>query len=258
MFPTLVFTTGVVLPLSLARAIYAITLQSPKVVLVIGASSGIDLQVTRLYAAMSDTTIITASSNLGKLRQSIQRLDPTPTKLECQQLDLRRRPNKIAERVKELDRTYGPITHLHTVSSISNHLESQKPWELEVTDDMINVSIIGTVATVLTIYKAIKERQQGGKICIVGSVAGFSSPANMISYASTKAFINTFAMDLRCIAAEYNIAVVTVVPGFIKTCMTDRMRSRQSSMPDFEFVSAKGMAKAMMKGVEQGEVGLVS
>lgn len=80
----------------------------------------------------------------------------------------------------------------------------------------------------------------------------------MISYASTKSFINTFSTNLRSIASEHNIDVVTVAPGFIKTRMTDKMRSQDSVMPGFEFENAEGMAKVMVKGVEEGGVGLVT
>lgn len=80
----------------------------------------------------------------------------------------------------------------------------------------------------------------------------------MISYASTKAFINTFATDLRCLAAPMGVDVITVAPGFIKSRMTDKMRSQDSTMPGFELESAQGMASAMVNSVEKGGIGLVS
>ncbi len=80
----------------------------------------------------------------------------------------------------------------------------------------------------------------------------------MIAYSSTKAFINTFTSSLRILALEHNIEVVTVAPGFIDTRMTAKMRGQGSTVPDFEFASATGMAKKMKRGVEGGGVGVIA
>jgi len=93
---------------------------------------------------------------------------------------------------------------------------------------------------------------------MIGSTAGFFAPANMISYASSKAFINTFAADLRCIAKQDNIEVVNVAPGFIRSRMTDKMLSQQSTTPKAEIASIEGMAKAIVDGVERGGIDLIS
>ena len=93
--------------------------------------------------------------------------------------------------------------------------------------------------------------------CVVGSIAGLYSPANMISYASTKSFINTFSTSLRVLAAPFGVDVVTVQPGFIDTRMTKMMRGQASSVLGSEFASAEGMAKEMKRAVEEGGVGVV-
>lgn len=80
----------------------------------------------------------------------------------------------------------------------------------------------------------------------------------MISYASTKAFINTFSTSLRVLAAPYGVDVVTVQPGFIDTRMTKMMRGQGSTVPGGEFASAAGMAKCMKDAVELGGIGVVS
>ncbi|KAJ3570927.1 hypothetical protein NP233_g4085 [Leucocoprinus birnbaumii] len=260
---SLALTAGVILPLSIARNFVPVNLlqgpQPRRVILVVGASSGIGYEVTKIYAAQPETTIIAASSKPAKVKEAVTSLGKTQATIVTTKLDLKSGPQKISDKVKELEADHGPITHLYAVSGISNHLDSAKPWGLEVTNEMIDVNIKGTVATVITLYDLMKERGFG-KICIVGSVAGYSAPANMISYASTKAFINTFATSLRAIASheQNGVNVVCVAPGFIKTRMTDRMRSQGSTMPGFEFANAEGMAQAMVDGVEQDGVGLVS
>ena len=80
----------------------------------------------------------------------------------------------------------------------------------------------------------------------------------MISYASTKSFINTFSTSLRVLAAPHNVDVVTVEPGFIDTRMTKKMRQQGSTVPDIEFESAEEMSRRMKSGMEKGGVGVVS
>ena len=100
----------------------------------------------------------------------------------------------------------------------------------------------------------------------------------MISYASTKAFINTFATSLRVLAGPFNVDVVCVQPGFIgmplhrltprfvmsfslfvpDTRLTSKMRQQGSTVPSMEFASAEGLAVQMKHGVEHGGVGVIT
>jgi len=80
----------------------------------------------------------------------------------------------------------------------------------------------------------------------------------MISYAATKAFINTFTSSLRVLGARHGIEVVSVLPGFIDTRMTKMMRNQGTPVPKSEFASAEEMAKRMKEAVEHGGVGVVT
>ncbi|EKM74757.1 hypothetical protein AGABI1DRAFT_116734 [Agaricus bisporus var. burnettii JB137-S8] len=196
---------------------------------------------------LSLATVLVALASLG----------PTNASIHLKQINLKDASKIIKKAIGDIDKTYGPLTHLYAVSGISNHLDPDSPWDLQVTEAMISVNISGTVTAVLSAYELMKERSYG-KICIVGSLAGYYSPANMISYASTKAFINTFAINLRSLAAPYGVDVTTVAPGLIKSRMTDQMRSQGSTVPAFEYESTSGMASAMVHAVETGGIPLVA
>ncbi|KAF5327265.1 hypothetical protein D9619_003938 [Psilocybe cf. subviscida] len=237
-----------------------------KVILIVGASRGIGFNVLKQYADDPNAVIVAASRSVDSLRKAVIELGDTRATIQCAEIDLTASPKQLAQAIRVLDKQYGPFTHLFEVSGISNHLKDSQPWGLDVTTDMINVNVTGTVAAVITMYELMKERRYG-KICVVGSVAGLYGPANMISYASTKAFINTFTTSLRVLAltasstsSSSGVEVVTVQPGFIDTRMTKQMRnaSQQSTVTKSEFASAEGMAKEMKKAVERGGVGVVS
>jgi short-subunit dehydrogenase len=104
--------------------------------------------------------------------------------------------------------------------------------------------------------------------CIVGSTTGLFAPANMISYASSKAFLNTFGTSLRalahCSASPSNIngiqlhnaklspdgiEVTTVLPGYIE--LSDG--SREKSL---RYKSADREARKVVHAVERGGQGV--
>lgn len=79
----------------------------------------------------------------------------------------------------------------------------------------------------------------------------------MIGYASTKAFINTFADCLRVLASANNVEVVAAEPGFIDTRMTKMMRGQGSTVPGSNFADPEQMAVQMKEAVEKGGVSRV-
>lgn len=62
------------------------------------------------------------------LRQSLIDLGDTPASVQMETIDLRGSHKAITAAVEELDRKYGPISHLYAISGISNHLDDKKPW----------------------------------------------------------------------------------------------------------------------------------
>ncbi|KAF6755030.1 hypothetical protein DFP72DRAFT_1033204 [Ephemerocybe angulata] len=255
---SLILTSAVILPLSLLRSKGADLVEGKgKVVLIVGASRGIGMEVLKTYVPEPGTTVIAVSKNTDFLRNALITLGDTPATLQMATIDLSANHKEIARAITELDKTYGPITHLYAIAGISNHLKDSSPWGLDVTEKMIQVNVSGITAVAMSMYECMKERQYG-KICIVGSVAGIYAPSNMISYASTKSFLNTFSTSLRTLAAAYNVDVVTIQPGFIDTRMTKKMRGQGSTLMSSEFNSAEEIAKRMKSAVEKGGVGVMT
>ena len=99
--------------------------------------------------------------------------------------------------------------------------------------------------------------------CVVGSLAGNFSPANVVSYSSTKAFINMFTTSLRVLAAPSGIDVVCVQPGFIDMQTAKKMHGQgsstvgQSCANPRSSVGVEELAVRMKDGVEKGGRGIV-
>ncbi|KAF9044067.1 hypothetical protein BJ165DRAFT_1528637 [Panaeolus papilionaceus] len=232
-------------------------LDERKVVLVVGASRGIGLSVVKQYAEDPNAVVIAASHKIDKLRESIIELGDTSAMVQCAEVDLSQSKKHLCEAIRALDKQYGPITHLYEVGAVVNTLKDSTPYNLDVATEMIQINVSGTTTAVLTMYELMKYRGYG-KICIVGSIVGSTGPANQISYAATKAYINSFSSSLRVLAAPFGVAVVNIQPCFIDTRMTQKMRSQGSTIPDRGFGSPDIMARKMIKAVEGGGVGMVT
>ncbi|KAG2009487.1 hypothetical protein CC2G_012420 [Coprinopsis cinerea AmutBmut pab1-1] len=177
---SLVLTCTVVFPLACIRAMFFSrsslslipsrdSLRRGKVVLIVGASRGMGLEVLKQYCPEPETTIIAVSKNADVLRNAIIQMGDTPATLQMETLDLSGSTKSIADAVNKLDETYGPISHLYAIASISNHLNDNTPWNLDVTERMIKVNVSGTVALVMAMYERMKTRRYGK---IVGSFCG--------------------------------------------------------------------------------------
>lgn len=248
-FFSLAFTLIVILPLSVVRGLMPrdMLTKAPssvemrkrgKVVLIVGASRGIGMEVLKQYVPEPNTTVIAVAKDEDHLRSAIVHLGDTPATIQMETIDLAGSSKDIGRAVEELDRQYGPISHMYAISGISNHLKNDTPLNLETMEAMIKVNVSGTAGLTLSMYELMKKRNYG-RICIVGSVAGIYGPANMIGYDSTKSFINTFSTSLRTLASANNVEVVTVEPGFIDTRMTRMMRGQGSSVPGSNFADAE-------------------
>ncbi|EAU86387.2 hypothetical protein CC1G_05381 [Coprinopsis cinerea okayama7 len=266
-FASLIVTCSVVFPLSFYRTLLArrtVTLIPPreslkrgKVVLIVGASRGIGLEVLKQYCNEPETTVIAVSKTADVLESALGSLGDVPATLRSAALDLAGPSRSIVDIVNRLDQEYGPVSHLYAISGITNYTEDESPWDLDFNEEMIKVNVSGIVSLVMTMYERMKGRSYG-KICIIGSTAGIYSPANMITYASTKSFLNTFATSLRVLAASSKVEVVTVEPGFIDSRITRKMREQGATPPEFTFKDARALAKKMKETVEVGGIGVLT
>jgi NAD(P)-dependent dehydrogenase (short-subunit alcohol dehydrogenase family) len=148
--------------------------------------------------------------------------------------------------------------------------------------ELVQTDVVGLISVVLATYERMKMRREGKIVstffirfnlidicvqCIVGSTTGCFAPANMIAYASSKAFLNTFSASLRalacCCASPNNInmnlqnaktnatsdgiEVTTVLSGYIDLCLADGSRDKS-----VRYRSGDRAARKVVRAVERG------
>jgi decaprenylphospho-beta-D-erythro-pentofuranosid-2-ulose 2-reductase len=97
-------------------------------------------------------------------------------------------------------------------------------------DDLANLSHVAMVnyivpSQILSVAAEAMCEAGGGRLVVIGSVAGDRGRASNYEYGAAKAALGTFASGLRNRYAKRGVHVMTVKPGFTDTPMTWGMHS---------------------------------
>ncbi len=180
-----------------------------KTIVVTGASSGVGLEISRLFVNNGWRVIGLAKS---------------PTKLELLKSELGQRFSCIAvditlsasvkEAFENIRINAGAIDVLVNNAAVF----TMKPFSestIEDVDRIIDVNLKGTIYCTLNALSLIK--QNGGRIINIGSVAGEHGIKNQTIYCASKFGLNGFADALSQELLVNGISVSTICPGGINT-----------------------------------------
>ena len=108
----------------------------------------------------------------------------------------------------------------------------------------VQLNVVAVHDLTLAVLPGMIERGAGG-ILISGSAAGNSPIPNNATYASTKAFLNTFSESLRGELRSSGVHVTLLAPGPVRTGLPDYVDASMVDklIPDFLWTSAEYTAK---------------
>ncbi len=111
----------------------------------------------------------------------------------------------------------------------------------------IDVLYLGLVRTVGTVMPDMIARRSGD-IVGMASVAGYAGLPRAAAYSSAKNGVNAFLQSIRIELKDYEVGVVTINPGFVKTPLTDR-----NDFPMPFLMSPEAAAAEIVKGLLAGD-----
>ncbi|WP_304545682.1 SDR family NAD(P)-dependent oxidoreductase [Sulfurimonas microaerophilic] len=184
-------------------------------ILITGASSGLGAELARQYAEEENELILLARRE-DKLQQLQQELLPQCKDIKLIIVDV--------THFKELQEQLRTITALDMVilnAGISlGHSHTQTPT-IEEFKNLYNVNVLSNHA-ILEVLLPIFTKQKSGKIVFISSLASlFSMPSSKV-YSSSKRALNAYAEGLRYKYTPMGIKVINILPGFIKSELTDK------------------------------------
>jgi NAD(P)-dependent dehydrogenase (short-subunit alcohol dehydrogenase family) len=124
---------------------------------------------------------------------------------------------------------------------------------LDHADLVLQVNLMGAIAGINSVYKAMRNRGRGGQIAVVSSVLGFYNPASKLCYGASKAAVMNYCRDLRTLGKNDGIAVNIIAPGYIDTAMTSGWTKKYS----FLYLKSDYFGEQIKKGLED-DVSLIS
>jgi len=210
--------------------------------LVIGATSAIARACVRELALQgADITLVGRDLNDLESSASDARLRGTAIAraLQCDVGDARARQNL-------LDLALIDDTRLNVLVAVGL-MPEQDAMDVDPTllTRMVEATYTGPMALLQGLAPQF-ERQSGGQVVIIGSVAGDRGRRKNYLYGSAKAGLATYAEGLRARLFSCGATVTLVKPGFIDTAMT-------WGLPGLFLVSSpESCAKAILRAAQKG------
>ena len=210
-------------------------------ILITGASSGIGAEFARQYATLDNELFLLArrEEKLQELKNELQNRCQNITLIVVDVRDF----EVLQQKLRKLD-TFDMVI-LNAGISLG-HRHTSIPT-IEEFKNLYDVNVLSQHA-VLEILLPKMVAQKSGKVVFISSLASlFSMPSSKI-YSSSKRALNAYAEGIRYKYAKENIKVTTILPGFVKSELTDKNDFNMPMLLDTD----EGV-RLMKKAIERGK-----
>ncbi|HEX6288496.1 MAG TPA: SDR family NAD(P)-dependent oxidoreductase [Herpetosiphonaceae bacterium] len=186
-----------------------------RIVLITGASSGIGA-VTAHELARHGATVVLAARRADQLRALADEIERAGGRALAVPTDVARR-DEIDRLVQTTIDTYGRVDVLINNAGIGDGTDVVASDDA----DLVKIVTINLLAPARCIQAVVPHmrRQGGGAIINIGSVAGEIGVSGL--YSGTKFGLRGLNDSLARELRRYNIAVVLIAPGYIRTPLTE-------------------------------------
>lgn len=183
-------------------------------ILITGASSGLGAELARQYASLNNELILLARRE-ERLKVLQSELLPLCADVSIVVVDV-----TDFKRVQENMREVGVVDIVILNAGISlGH--SGNMATIDEFKYLYDVNVLSNHA-ILEVLLPLMQKNQSGKIVFISSLASlFSMPTSKV-YSSSKRALNAYAEAIRYKYKKDNIKVVNILPGFIKSELTDK------------------------------------
>jgi short-subunit dehydrogenase len=211
-------------------------------ILITGASSGIGAEFARQYASEDNELFLLArrEEKLQKLQNELSKKCKTITIIVVDVTDFELLQSKLRE-IEAFDMVIlnAGISLGHTHAKIPTIAEFKTLYDVNVLSQH----------AVLEIILPKMQAQKSGKIVFISSLSSLFTMPTAKVYASSKRALNAYAEGIRYKYATDGIQVITILPGFIKSELTDKNDFKMPFLLETDEAVGR-MKKAIEKGKE--------
>ncbi|HIP20785.1 MAG TPA: SDR family NAD(P)-dependent oxidoreductase [Sulfurimonas sp.] len=212
-------------------------------ILITGASSGLGAELARQYAKPDNELILLArrEDKLYALRSELFELCKSVEVIIADVSDFQPLQEKI-KTITSLD-----MVILNAGISLGHSSDSDNIPTIEEFENLYRVNVLSNHA-ILEVLLPLFKLQKSGKIVFISSLASLISMPSSKIYSSSKRALNAYAEGIRYKYNKYGIKVVNILPGFIKSELTDK---NEFNMP-FILETNVGVAK-IVKAIKKNK-----
>ena len=186
-------------------------------ILITGASSGLGAELARQYASKDNELILLArrEDRLYTLRKELYEKCKNIDVIVADVTEFNTLQKKLSQ-IKSLD-----MLILNAGISLGHSSDEDYIPTIEEFEKLYRVNILSAHA-ILEVLLPLFKAQKSGKIVFISSLASlFSMPSSKV-YSSSKRALNAYAEGVRYKYNKYGIKVINILPGFIKSELTDK------------------------------------
>ncbi|NRB11204.1 MAG: SDR family NAD(P)-dependent oxidoreductase [Rickettsiaceae bacterium] len=153
---------------------------------------------------------------------------------------------ELSKIINDIAKHYG-IDYIYAVAGVSAGTLDGMETNVQV-EKIFATNLNGVLNTIMPAIPKMIERRSG-KIILISSMAGLLGLSSSPSYSASKSAVIAFGQGLAGYLKQYNIDVSIIIPGYIKTPMTE-----VNNFPMPFMISAEKAATKIIQNVDKGKI----
>jgi short-subunit dehydrogenase len=212
-------------------------------VLITGATGAIGSALARAYAAPGRTLIL-HGRNVERLSAISRECEALGAKVETKALDLRD-TNALTDWLEEVSSRLAVDLAIVNAGAINVLRPGETRESREDAERVMAVNVGASLATVAALLPPMRKRGQG-QIALVSSLLAWFGLPVAPAYSASKAALKSYGEALRGPLAKEGVRISVVLPGFVKSDMSDEL-----NVPKPFMVTPEDAARRIARGLEK-------
>ncbi|MCG6912728.1 SDR family NAD(P)-dependent oxidoreductase [bacterium BMS3Abin03] len=215
---------------------------SGKVILITGASSGIGRELA-VHFSKENCSLVLLARRLDLLNDLAEQIKINNSRIEILKCDVTN-TDDVSSAVNEIKNKLGRID-IAILNAGVGHRAGPKEYNSSSSKNVFDTNILGITHFIENILPDFIERRDGMIVGVSSLSDSRGWPGNGF-YSASKIAVTRLLESLRIDVKQFNIKVITVKPGFVKTPMTDK---NDFYMPFL--MSTEKAAKKIINGIRK-------